>query len=61
MGLPVIATNFSGVTAYLDDSVGYPLPFKMQPVPSSEPDWFRGEWPRGETCLKRRSSLMSMP
>eukprot|EP00887_Chlorella_sp_A99_P006237 scaffold3.g6237.t1 len=26
MGLPLIATNWSGPTAYLDDSVGYPLP-----------------------------------
>lgn len=27
MGLPVIATNWSGPTAFLDDSVGYPLRF----------------------------------
>ena len=26
MGLPVIATNWSGPTAFLDASVGYPLP-----------------------------------
>jgi hypothetical protein len=25
MGLPIIATNWSGITAYLDESVGYPL------------------------------------
>ena len=25
MGLPVIATNWSGPTAFLDESVGYPL------------------------------------
>lgn len=25
MGLPVIATNWSGATAFLDESVGYPL------------------------------------
>ncbi|KAI8468679.1 MAG: hypothetical protein J3K34DRAFT_477473 [Monoraphidium minutum] len=26
MGLPVIATNWSGITAFLDDAVGYPIP-----------------------------------
>jgi hypothetical protein len=25
MGLPVISTNWSGITAYLDESVGYPI------------------------------------
>jgi len=25
MGVPVIATNWSGVTAFLDGSVGYPV------------------------------------
>ena len=25
MGLPVIATNWSGITAYLDEEVGYPI------------------------------------
>jgi glycosyltransferase involved in cell wall biosynthesis len=25
MGLPVIATNWSGLTAFLDDTVGYPI------------------------------------
>ena len=25
MGLPLIATNWSGITAFLDDSVGYPI------------------------------------
>ena len=34
MGLPVIATNWSGPAAYLDESVGYPLEFEVQPVPS---------------------------
>lgn len=28
MGLPVIATNHSGPTAYLDSTVGYPLPIE---------------------------------
>ncbi|GFH15740.1 glycosyl transferase, family 1, partial [Haematococcus lacustris] len=42
MGLPVIATNASGVTAYLDAQVGYPVPFTLVPVPEgsrwAEPD-----------------------
>ncbi len=25
MGLPVISTNWSGITAYLDEEVGYPI------------------------------------
>ena len=32
MGLPVIATNATGPTAYLDETVGYPLPFALEPV-----------------------------
>lgn len=28
MSLPVIATNWSGPTAYLDETVGYPLPIE---------------------------------
>ncbi len=28
MALPVIATNWSGPTAFLDESVGYPLQYK---------------------------------
>ena len=33
MGVPVIATNWSGTTAFLDDEVGYPLPYTLQPAP----------------------------
>ena len=33
MGLPVIATNWSGPTAFLDETVGYPLEYTLQPVP----------------------------
>ena len=32
MGLPVIATNWSGPTAFLDESVGYPLQYALEPV-----------------------------
>lgn len=32
MGLPVIATNWSGPTAFLDETVGYPLEFVVEPV-----------------------------
>ena len=35
MGLPVIATNWSGPTAYLDNTVGYPLKYTLQPVDAS--------------------------
>lgn len=32
MGLPVIATNWSGPTAFLDERVGYPLDYHLVPV-----------------------------
>ena len=32
MALPVIATNWSGPVAYLDESVGYPLEYRVEPV-----------------------------
>lgn len=32
MGLPVIATNWSGPTAFLDEAVGYPLGYSVEPV-----------------------------
>lgn len=33
MGLPVIATNWSGPTAYLSEAVGYPLRYSLVPLP----------------------------
>lgn len=46
MGLPVIATNWSGSTAFLDETVGYPLPIDgVLPVemrPDTENSWFKG-------------------
>jgi len=46
MGLPVIATNWSGSTAFLDETVGYPLPIDgVLPVemkPDTESSWFKG-------------------
>ena len=32
MGLPLLATNWSGPTAYLDDSVGYPIAYRLVEV-----------------------------
>ncbi len=42
MGLPIIATNWSGITAYLDESVGYPL--RILGLVPADPSvwWFRG-------------------
>lgn len=46
MGLPVISTNWSGITAYLDESVGYPLATDgLVPVSGSGDEiiwWFKG-------------------
>ena len=32
MGLPVIVTNWSGITAFVDESVGYMLDYKLSKV-----------------------------
>jgi glycosyltransferase involved in cell wall biosynthesis len=32
MGLPVLATNWSGPAAYLSEATGYPLPYELAPV-----------------------------
>jgi glycosyltransferase involved in cell wall biosynthesis len=46
MGLPVISTNWSGITAYLDDSCGYPIAVDGLVPVSGDGDeviwWFRG-------------------
>lgn len=34
MALPVIATNWSGPTAFLDQEVGYPLQYRLEAVPA---------------------------
>jgi glycosyltransferase involved in cell wall biosynthesis len=43
MGLPVISTNWSGITAYLDDSVGYPISIEgLVDVEDQAVWWFKG-------------------
>uniref|UniRef100_A0A383WC78 Glycosyl transferase family 1 domain-containing protein n=1 Tax=Tetradesmus obliquus TaxID=3088 RepID=A0A383WC78_TETOB len=45
MGLPVISTNWSGITAYLDERVGYPISVdRLVPVQGSGQavGWFQG-------------------
>lgn len=46
MGLPVISTNWSGITAYLDESCGYPIAIDgLVPVSGNGDEivwWFRG-------------------
>ena len=32
MGLPTIATNWSGTTAFLGEATGYPLPYDLVPT-----------------------------
>ena len=34
MGLPVIATNWSGPTAYMNEGNGYPVRYRLEPVTS---------------------------
>jgi len=61
MGLPVISTNWSGITAYLDESVGYPIAVDgLVPVSVSGDDimwWFRGlNW--AQPSVKHLAQLM---
>ncbi|KXZ50642.1 hypothetical protein GPECTOR_15g326 [Gonium pectorale] len=43
MGLPLISTNWSGITAYLDESVGYPIAVeRLTTVSDNSVWWFRG-------------------
>lgn len=45
MGLPVISTNWSGITAYLNESVGYPIAVeKLTQIQGGSEVvwWFRG-------------------
>ena len=43
MAVPVISTNWSGVTAYLDEEVGYPLRIDgLVDVGSTGVWWFNG-------------------
>lgn len=43
MSLPIIATNWSAMTEYLDESVGYPLAVEaLVPVPPGQWDWSEG-------------------
>jgi glycosyltransferase involved in cell wall biosynthesis len=43
MGIPVLSTQYSGVAAYLDSTVGYPVPYKEVDVPAEvKQPWFKG-------------------
>ena len=44
MGLPVIATNWSGPTAFLDESVGYPLEYTLGPAPDDSESTRGHQW-----------------
>lgn len=60
MGLPVISTNWSGITAYLDESVGYPLAVdRLVPVEGGDEIawWFKGlKW--AEPSVEHLRELM---
>lgn len=61
MGLPVISTNWSGITAYLDEAVGYPLAIDgLVPVSGSDSEvlwWFKGlRW--AQPSVKHLAQLM---
>jgi hypothetical protein len=60
MGLPVISTNWSGITAYLDETVGYPLAIDgLVPVSGGNEViwWFKGlKW--AQPSVKHLVQLM---
>ncbi len=41
MGKPVLVTNWSGVTAFVDESVGYPISYTLADVGDTDTFWFR--------------------
>lgn len=55
MALPVIATNWSGPTAYLDETVGYPLPIEGLVDSGDAEGAFKGAPPR---CRSRPGSRL---
>ncbi|KAG2452970.1 hypothetical protein HYH02_002307 [Chlamydomonas schloesseri] len=58
MGLPLLATNWSGITAYLDPSVGYPIAVeRLITVADNSVWWFRGlKW--AQPSVKHTRQLM---
>ncbi|GIM09823.1 hypothetical protein Vretimale_13633, partial [Volvox reticuliferus] len=58
MGLPLISTNWSGITAYLDESVGYPIAVdRLTTVSDNSVWWFRGlKW--AQPSVKHTRILM---
>jgi hypothetical protein len=60
MGLPVVSTNWSGVTAYLDETVGYPIAIDgLVPVAGGDEViwWFHGlKW--AQPSVKHLAQLM---
>lgn len=43
LGKPVIGTDFSGSRCFLDDSVGYPVPYVMRDIQRDEYGWGEGQ------------------
>lgn len=60
MGLPVLATNWSGPTAYLDESVGYPIEYRLTAV-ADELRLDRHRWAEpskvGDACIDTRTCM----
>eukprot|EP00798_Chlamydomonas_sp_ICE-L_P022388 gene22388-29495_t len=59
MGMPVISTNWSGMTAYLDEDVGYPIKVEnLLQIPNLPSwGWFRGQvW--SQPCVAHMKELM---
>ncbi|KAJ9534502.1 hypothetical protein QJQ45_022145 [Haematococcus lacustris] len=55
MGLPVVVTNWSGVTAFVDESVGYMVDYTLEEVPDDQPWWFLGaKWAVASTSHLRQ-------
>eukprot|EP00798_Chlamydomonas_sp_ICE-L_P017630 gene17630-23973_t len=59
MALPVIVTNWSGPTAFVDKSIGYPLTkYTLVDVGPEEPWWFRGaRWADVDVQHLRQASV----
>jgi glycosyltransferase involved in cell wall biosynthesis len=56
MQLPVIATNWSGITAFLDDSVGYLIPVEKLVPAGGDAKFAQPSLPHLRTLMRRVAS-----
>ena len=64
LGKPVVATNYGGVTDFLDESTGYPVDFELAPLERDFPPYPKGSvWaePRLEHAAEQMRRVVEEP